>query len=64
MTDSEEAGQLTALLTELYGDGDAYRWLTTPQNLLDNRKPLHVIADGGIADVLLLLRQIDEGTFM
>jgi hypothetical protein len=53
--------ELVALLRSFYTDEGAFTFLISKQALLEGETPLGVLVDGRLTDVVLLLRQADEG---
>jgi hypothetical protein len=53
--------QLVTLLQGLYDDADAFRWLATPQALLDHATPLQWIEQGRTEALVTLLQSLNDG---
>jgi uncharacterized protein (DUF2384 family) len=51
-------------LKEWYTVEEAVAWLTTPQLLLDGKRPIDSIVLGSVESVLKVLRTMDEGVYI
>ena len=58
------AGEIAALLRQLYEPADALQWLHLPQTLLKGDVPAVLIRAGRGGEVAALLRQITEGVYV